>query len=365
MHDIRSTLDTWFAAGEPVALATVLRTWGSAPRPPGAKLAVSPREIAGSVSAGCVEAAVIEAAREVLATGRPQRLTFGVSDDIAWSVGLSCGGEIELWVDRLDDALYRVVIAAMDRGDRVAIVTVVGGPEDDLGTKFSLVEGRADTPVTQVHNMPPSLVDSAGAPAREVLAEGASRLITFSTSPASPESPEFTQSPESPESCEMFVDVILPRPTLAIVGAGHIALALVPMAKILGYRTVVIDPRAALATAARFPEADRIVVDWPGAALAALPVTPSTAIAVLSHDPKIDDPALLATLGGPAFYVGALGSRTSQAGRRERLSVAGIGAAQLDRLHGPIGLDLGAQSPEEIALSILAEITAVRRARAK
>jgi xanthine dehydrogenase accessory factor len=365
MHDIRSTLDTWFAAGEPVALATVLRTWGSAPRPPGAKLAVSPGEIAGSVSAGCVEAAVIEAAREVLASGRPQRLTFGVSDDTAWSVGLSCGGEIELWVDRLDGALHRTVTAAMDRGDSVAIVTAVSGPEDELGAKLALVRGRTDA---EVNGMPPYLADAAGAPAREILAEGASRLIDVNPPPGSPEFPEFRTSRdvlESPQSRELFVDVILPRPTLAIVGAGHIALALVPMARILGYRTVVIDPREALATAVRFPEADRIVVDWPDAALAALPVTASTAIAVLSHDSKIDDPALLAALVSPACYVGALGSRSSQAGRRERLGAAGIGAAQLDRLHGPIGLDLGAQSPEEIALAILAEITAVRRARAK
>ncbi len=336
----QSTLDAWLAGGEPVALATVIRTWGSAPRPAGAKLAVSGRGIAGSVSAGCVEAAVIEAAGEVLADGRPRRLAFGVADETAWSVGLACGGEIEVWVERLVPALYRQLAAALDRDKTVAVATVVRGPEDVLGTRLVRV---ADDPRVLDCDMPPEVAEMAGAAAQAALRAGECDPLSLSS------------------DIEIFVDVIRPLPTLAVVGAGHIATALVPMARLVGFRTAVIDPRAALLTAERFPAADRRLVTWPDAALAALPINESTAVAVLSHDPKLDDPALTVALTSPAFYVGALGSRRAQDQRRERLLRAGISEGQLARLRGPIGLDIGARSPEEIALAIMAEIAASRR----
>ena len=334
MYDIRPSLDTWMAAGTPVALATVVRTWGSAPRPVGAKLAITDGAFAGSVSGGCVETAVIEAGRAVLAGGRPQRLAFGIADDDAWSVGLACGGEIEVWVHRLDAAVYRAVAAAMDREAAVSVGTVIDGPEDVTGGQVVLVDGLDEPPV--VNGVPANLVPAIVGHLR-------------GTPPADP-----------PAGTRLFIDRIVPPPTLVVVGGVHIAVTLVRLARWVGFRTVVVDPREAFANPERFPDADRIIVDWPEAALASVPLTRSTAVAVLTHDPKLDDPALRAALASDAFYVGALGSPLTQARRRARLAAAGVGADRLDRLHGPIGLDIGARTPEAIALAVLAQVVRVR-----
>ena len=337
MRDILSDIESWQAEGRPVAIATVVETWGSAPRPAGGKMALtSDGRIAGSVSGGCVENAVVEAGRKTLATGKPQLLHYGVSDDTAWTVGLACGGSLDVFVERLDPALFEPVGEALRTETPVAVATVIRGPEGQLGRKLALFEdGRVVG----------SIDDAALAEARSALAAGRSRRIPSGDR-------------------EIFVDVLRPSPRLIIVGGVHIAVALVTLAKALGFRTILVDPRVSFGNATRFPHADEIVNDWPDASLRRLAPDSSTAVAVLTHDPKLDDPALLAALPGRAFYVGALGSKRTQEKRRARLIEAGVSAEGLARLHGPIGLPLGGRSPEEIAIAILAEIVATRNGAA-
>ena len=342
MRDVLSDIDRWLERGEPIALATVIQTWGSAPRRVGAKMAMtSTGEIAGSVSGGCVEGAVFETGSEVLKTGRPQLLHFGVTDDTAWEVGLACGGTIEVFVEKLDLAHYDTLRAALIEEQPAATVTVVRGPEEYLGRTLTLLAngGMAET----VRSDLDLLAASTG---REALASGESKRLTLTAPDAVP--------------LEVFVEVLLPSPTLVIVGGVHIAIALASLAKTLGYRTILVDPRKAFGSEARFPNVDHLIQAWPEEALAQVNLNRSTAVATLTHDPKLDDPALRVALHSPAFYVGALGSIRTQAQRRERLADAGLTEAQLDRLHGPIGLDIGASTPEEIALAVMAQIIAVR-----
>ncbi len=370
MRDVRPAIEAWLAAGEAVALATVIRTWGSAPRAPGAKLAISAGGgLAGSVSGGCVEAAVVEAAQAVLGTGIPRRLSFGVPDATAWSVGLACGGEIAVWVERLDPAAFAAATGALDRGSGVTAATVVavsdaGTTPDLLGSKV-VVAGEGDVPEVVWSSGAAAEVMRAAWPAI-LAAHRAGQSVEIALPGTGDRSDPAPGAPGTAHLLEaatamLFADVDAPPPLLVIVGAVQIAQALAAMARLVGHRTVVVDPRAAFATRARFPDADDVVVDWPATALARLPLSPAAAVAVLSHDPKIDDAAVAAALASPAGYVGALGSRRTQAARRDRLRAAGIDAAQLDRLRGPIGLDIGARTPEEIALAVLAEITTVRR----
>ncbi len=344
MRTLLSTIDGWLAAGEPVALATVIATWGSAPRPVGAKMAVSGGGgVAGSVSGGCVEAAVIQAALDCLADGRPLRLGFGVADETAWGLGLACGGEIAVLVQPLDLAWYEPVRQRLQRDEPVALITVVDSGDPDFGRPVIADEGGA--------LMPPALLSrsaSVQAALREAVAAGKTAVHAL---------PDREGEPVT-----VLIDVMRPPFQLVMVGAVHIAVTLVELAAALGLRTVVVDPRQAFATRDRFPRADRLVVDWPDQAFAAVGLTADTAVAVLSHDPKIDEPALVLALNSPAFYVGALGSRATQAARRERLLQQGVEAPQLARLRGPIGLDIGAHTAEEIALSILAEVVAARNA---
>ncbi len=333
MRDILSDIEGWRSEGRPIAIATVVETWGSAPRPAGGKMALTADgRIAGSVSGGCVENAVVEAGKKTLSSGKPQLLHYGVSDDTAWSVGLACGGSLDVFVERLDPALFEPVGAALRAEKPVAVATVIRGPEGDLGRKLALFEDGT---------VAGGIDDAALAEARSALASGASRRIPSGDR-------------------EIFVDVLRPAPRLVIVGGVHIAVALVTLAKTLGFRTILVDPREAFGNAKRFPHADEIVNEWPDAALARVAPDSSTAIAVLTHDPKLDDPALLAALPSRAFYVGALGSKRTQEKRRARLVEAGIAPDVLARLHGPIGLPLGGRSPEEIAIAILAEIVAAR-----
>lgn len=343
MRDVLPDIDRWRAQGEAIALATVIQTWGSAPRGVGAKMALTAGgEIAGSVSGGCVEGAVVEAGRQTLNSGRPQLLHFGVADETAWEVGLACGGSIEVFVEPLDAALYdRLRAALLDDRPSVA-ATVVRGPSQYLGHKLVLYDdGSAFGALGEP-------LDGAAIPAaRAALETGESRRLILGL-------------PGTAESVEVFIEVSLPSPTLIIIGGVHIAIALTAIARALGYRTVVVDPRRAFGSATRFPHADQLIQKWPDEALAQIGLTRSTAVVMLTHDPKLDDPALKIALPSPAFYVGALGSRTTQAKRRRRLLDAGLTEAHLARLHGPIGLDLGARTPEEIALAVMAEIVAVR-----
>jgi xanthine dehydrogenase accessory factor len=337
MRDVLPEIERWLGEGRRVALATVVGTWGSAPRTVGSKMAVADdRRIAGSVSGGCVEGAVVEAAADVLASGRPRLLKFGVSDDTAWSVGLACGGAIEVFLEPVVKEIFGPVRDALRAEKPVTLATVIRGADAEVGRKVVLFEDGETLG---------SRDDAALDAARAALAESRSRRFAVG-------------------GREIFADVQLPSPRMVIVGGVHIAVALVGLAKALGFRTILVDPRAAFANPKRFPRVDEIRSEWPGEALAKIGLNSGTAVAVLAHDPKLDDPALIAALASPAFYVGALGSTRTQEKRRARLLAAGVAEEALARLHAPIGLDLGGRSPEEIALSVMAEVVAARHGKA-
>jgi len=298
------------------ALATVVATRRSAPRPVGSKLVVTESgELRGSVSGGCVESDVYEACRAVLRGARPQLLTYGITDDQAFEVGLPCGGEIDVFVQELDDELYAGI------GEQRAVVFT----DLEDGSQRLVLEG-AD-PV-----------------ADDLVRGGHSKLVEL-------------------EGRRVFADVFGPPPRLVVFGAVDTAESLCSAAKQLGWRTVFADARGKFATKERMPSADELHVAWPQDVLAEVQPDHATAVVVLTHDEKFDVPALAGTLQTEAFYVGALGSRRNQEKRRERLLEAGVAEGELERIHGPAGLDIGAHSPEETALSILAEILAVRARR--
>ncbi len=340
MREVLPDIDRWRAQGEAVALATVIQTWGSAPRGVGAKMALT-REghIAGSVSGGCVEGAVFEAGTQVLKTGQPQLLHFGVADETAWSVGLACGGSIEVFVKPLDPNLYAAAHQVLVDERLAATVTIIHGPAELLGRELIVYEDGSS-----LGTLGDGLDEPAVAAARAALIEGQAERLTL---------PDLAAEP-----VEIFIDVLQTSPTLIVVGGAHIAIALTAIAKTLGYRTLVIDPRRAFGNETRFPHVDRLMQAWPDEALAQVALTRSTAVAMLTHDPKIDDPALKIVLPSPVFYVGALGSRKTQEKRLRRLREAGLPEAQLARLRGPIGLEIGAKTPEEIALAVMAQIIA-------
>ncbi len=300
----------WREKGERVAVATVVATRRSSPRPVGSKLAVSERgELAGSVSGGCVESDVVLAAQEVLGGGGPRLVTYGITDDMALGIGLPCGGEIDVFVEELRD------------GERPEVtLTVVAG------------EGVGE----RLHD--PELEQAARRRGRGHTLQVGERTV--------------------------FADVDAPPPRLFVYGAVDTAEALCRAAKLLGWRTVVADARASFATPERIPSADDLLVLWPDEALAQVRPDADTAVLVLTHDDKFDLPLLEAVLRTDAFYVGALGSRRNQERRRGLLLERGIDEDDLDRIAGPAGLDLGAGSPAETALSMLAEILAVRAGRA-
>lgn len=340
MQEVIADIDRWQADGHPVALATVIETWGSAPRKVGAKLALTP---AGGWPAPSVAAAwrgpcSPPAWRRWKAVG--WLLTFGVADETAWDVGLACGGSIKVFVEPLPAAVYAVLREGVLADEGLAVTTVIAGPDNWLGTKAVVGPGGV-----VFAEMPASLQTKALAAAKEALTHGRSQSVTVN----------------EPQPCTLFVEAILPLPNLIMVGGVHIAVALTHMARTLGYRTVVIDPRRAFGNTARFPHADQVIQAWPDKAFPQVKLNQGTAVAMLTHDPKIDDPALKIVLPSAAFYVGALGSRGTQEKRRRRLENAGIPPHLIQRIHGPIGLDINAQTPEEIALSIMAEIVAARR----
>lgn len=343
MREVIDDIERWQTEEEAVALATVIATWGSSPRRPGAKMALTPDgKIAGSVSGGCVEGAVFEAGVQALEQKRGQRLHFGVADETAWDVGLACGGEIDVFVEPLDPELT-ARIGRLLREERAGVVaTVVEGPEDLTGAKLFVDENGEVSGDLLDERVAAAVREEAAA----ALAAGQPRRVTVSTE-ASP--------------VELFLDVILPPPTLIMVGGVHIAIALAKMAQALNFRTIIIDPRRAFGSEERFPDVDVLIQKWPQEAFEELALTPSTAVTMLTHDPKIDDPALKIVLDSPAFYVGALGSSRTHARRRQRLLEDGVPEELLDRIHAPIGLDIEAQTPEEIAVAVMAEMIAARR----
>jgi xanthine dehydrogenase accessory factor len=333
MQEILSEIEAWKARGDRIALATVIDVQRSAPRPPGAKMAVNSRgEIAGSVSGGCVEGAVAEIADGVLKGDPPQLLHFGIADSDAWDVGLPCGGEIDVWVEAYEPGRFEEVARA---GGRAAEVTALEGASP--GAKL-LVEADGARSGTLGS---PELDDEAARMADELL---------------------WAETSERRGS--LFVDVVGPAPRLIVFGAVDIAASLCSLARAAGWRSYVVDPRTRFATRERFPDAEEVIAAWPEEAAVQLGgIDPATSIVVLTHDPKLDDAALLLALGSPARFIGAMGSRRAQAKRRERLIELGLGEDDIDRISAPVGLDLGAISREETSLSILAEIVAARHGR--
>lgn len=339
MRDILADVERWQKERVAVALATVVETWGSSPRRVGAKMAVtSDGRMSGSVSGGCVENAVVQMATDVLKTGQSQLLHFGVADETAWEVGLACGGSIDVFVKPLDSKLFEQLRSLLMREASGVLLTVIRGDEKITGREMLIVEDDI------LHGSLGNEWDATVLKlAQDVLSQGASQRFTLN------------------ENVEVFLEAILPPPTLIVVGGVHIAIALVSLAKTLGYRTILIDPRGAWGSEERFPYVDRLIPSWIEEAFEQITINRSTAIAMLTHDPKIDDPALQIALNSSAFYVGALGSKTTNAKRRVRLLSAGLTETQLSRLHAPIGLDIGAQTPEEIALAVMSEVVKAHR----
>ncbi len=336
--DVFDRAQRWLEQDKSVALATVVQTGGSSPRPLGSKMAIaSTGEFAGSVSGGCIEGAVIEEALSVLAGAAPKRLVYGIEDEQAWAIGLSCGGEIHVFLERLEPSWFRPLHQAL-QDERDARYFTVTASEDDQHWPL----------------------------AARGLAVGGGTATLFPTSGQTLEVPEaealLTLQPGTHQqgAVQVFVEHLQPPPKLVIVGAVHIAEHLVHFAKRLGFRTIVVDAREAFATVARFSHVDELLVGWPSEVLRTLPVRASTYCAFLTHDPKLDDPAIQIALEAEARYVGALGSKRTHQKRCERLLEAGFNQAQLDLIDAPIGLDLGGRKPEEIALSIAARLVAVR-----
>ncbi len=341
MKELVREVHSWHGSGRAVAVATVTRVAGSGPRVPGARLLVcSTGAFTGSVSGGCVESAVIQEAEAVLQDGEPRQLCYGISDEMGWDVGLACGGQIDIFVHLADPDVWAALAEALGGAEPAVLLTVIGG-ETALG-KQALVRAAGVFPA----DFPFPRAIEAAEPFLSGRGENDDATVL-----------------RLPSGAEVLVEPLLPPPHLIIVGAVHPAIPLVRMAKTLGFRVTVVDPRSRFANRERFPEADQIVVEWPQEAMAQLGIDGRSAIAILTHDPKIDDPALNVALNSGAFYVGAIGSRSTHAQRVERLERLGMTAEQLQRVHSPIGLDVGGRSPEEMALSILAEVIAVRNGR--
>ena len=327
-QDILERAQAWHAAGQGVALATVVRTWGSSPRPVGSHLAVDAGGgFVGSVSGGCIEGAVIHEALAAIKDGQPRLLEFGVSDEQAWEVGLACGGRVQVYVQRIE------------AGTPVAELLSAQSARLPVASLTRLADGAQ------------CLLHSTGdsgdlALTLEQRQEALTRIVADRSGPL---------------DCDegIFLRVYAPTPRLLVVGAVHIAQALAPMAALTGFAVTIIDPRRAFAAEQRFPE-QVLCTDWPDEALARYQPDLLSAVITLSHDPKLDDPALVAALNSEAFYIGSLGSKRTHAQRIERLSALGFDAAALARIHAPVGLDLGGRMPAEIAVSILAQVLQVR-----
>jgi xanthine dehydrogenase accessory factor len=337
MRDILADYDRLAGQGRTVGRAVVTSVWGSAPRPEGSTLvATADGHMAGSVSGGCVEGATVAEIGEAIGRGSPKLVTFGVSDERAWEVGLACGGTIKVWVE--PRVRPEILAAARGPGGEV-VATVVDGPAAG-GILRVFADGRTEGAPGPGIPLAPVRDAALAALRREA---SATTSVDTGSGPAS-----------------VFLEVFPRQPRLVIFGGVHIAVALVPLARALGYHTVVADGRAAFLTRERFPDAHQLILAWPEAAFEQIGLDAATYVCVLSHDPKFDEPALEAALRSPARYIGAIGSRKTQAARRERLTGAGFSAGDVARVHGPIGLDLGGRQPAETALAILAEMTAVR-----
>jgi xanthine dehydrogenase accessory factor len=360
VRDILSRITKWWEAGETFGLATVVRTYRSAPRDPGAALAVSSSadgEVVGSVSGGCVEGAVYELSLEVCQTGDPVLQTYGVSDDDAFAVGLTCGGILHIFVEPVDRTRFPElgeIAAAVERGEPVAVATVIGGP-GKIGARRVIWAGAADAPDAWHAGASGTLgsgdrLDAAvDDDARGMLAQGLTGIRRYGA-----------HGERRGDELSVFVNSFAPPPRMLVFGAIDFAAAVARVGKFLGYHVTVCDARKIFATTSRFPDADEVVVEWPHRFLAGTEVDQRTIICVLTHDPKFDVPLLEVALRTPAAYIGAMGSRRTHEDRLARLREVGLTEQELDRLRSPIGLDLGARTPEETAVSIAAELIQLR-----
>jgi xanthine dehydrogenase accessory factor len=357
MREVLGELLGWWRAGEPVGMGTVVATFASAPRPAGASMLVGPGgEAVGSVSGGCVEGAVYELAQQVVASGVPVLQRYGVSDEDAFAVGLTCGGILDVYVERVDrDSFPQLEEVATDveAGRPVAVATVVGHPDPTRVGRRMLV--RPDGHGPTAGSLGSARVDDAVRDdAIGQLATGHSVLLGYGP-----------DGERRGEGQQVFVWAFAPRPRMVVFGAIDFAAAVARIGGFLGYHVTVCDARPVFATATRFPSADEVVVSWPHKYLRAEAeagrVDGRTALCVLTHDPKFDVPLLEVALRLPEVgYVGAMGSRRTHDDRLRRLREAGLTDAELSRLSSPVGLDLGARTPEETAVSIAAEIVALR-----
>jgi xanthine dehydrogenase accessory factor len=327
-NDVLEQAVKWLDEGKQVALATVIGTWGSSPRPVGSQLAVDDAgAFVGSVSGGCIEGSVIGEALASIKDGENRILDFGVSDEQAWEVGLACGGDVKVLVEKAGNQ------SELDRLTNERPVATVTNLADGKRSYVTLSEQSGDF----------ELSDEMLINARTALRDDRSKIYTE-------------------EGAELFVQVYNPPLRCAIIGAVHISQALVPMAQIAGFDVTVIDPRDAWATDARFPDV-KMSDAWPDDALNEFKPDTRTAVVTLTHDPKLDDPALEIALKSDAFYIGSLGSRRTHASRLKRLAELGFGEKDFARIHAPVGLDLGASSPAEIAVTILAEMVAAKHGK--
>ncbi|MFI6833621.1 XdhC family protein [Kribbella sp. NPDC050241] len=352
MQEVVQDLAQWWREDRTVGMATVVAAYRSAPRPPGASLLVGPDgEVVGSVSGGCVEGAVYEAACEVASSGRPTIERYGVSDDDAFAVGLTCGGTLEIFVEAVSRKTFPElgsIAEDIESGRPVAVATVIECADPELVGRRLVVR-----PESAAGSLGSAQLDAVlTADVRGVLAAGRTCVLSYGP-----------QGQRTGHGLRVFVSTAAPPPRLIVFGAIDFAAALTQVGSFLGYRVTVCDARALFATARRFPFADDVVVDWPhryltGEAVAGR-IDGRTAIAVLTHDPKFDVPLLEVALRLPEVgYLGAMGSRRTHSDRTQRLREAGVTEAELARLSSPIGLDLGARTPQETAISIVAEIIA-------
>jgi xanthine dehydrogenase accessory factor len=335
VHEVLDTTAGWYRDGQPFALVTVVKVFGSAPRLPGVAMAVSASgEVIGSVSGGCIEGAVYEEALLTLENGTPAKRSYGVTDDDAFAVGLTCGGDIDVFIERVDAIShpdFLSVVTAVANGDPVGVATTIEGAS--VGRHVVVSADSVDDR------------DPIVGAARSMLAQGKTGQVTCTTGEG---------------DVVVFVESFCAPPRLIVFGATDFARALIAAGALLGYHTTVCDARAVFATPTRFPEADEVVVDQPFRYLESTKVDERSVLCVLTHDPKFDVPLLEVALRSEAGYIGALGSRRTHDDRLKRLRDAGVTEAEIARLRSPIGLDLGASNPQETAVSILAEVIAAR-----
>jgi xanthine dehydrogenase accessory factor len=355
MREVMPQLLEWWRAGETVGVGTVVATFQSAPRPPGASMLVGPDDSAvGSVSGGCVEGAVYETAKEVVASGTPTLERYGVSDDDAFAVGLTCGGILDVYIEKVSRETFpelEEVAADLEAGRPVALATVIEHPDPSVMGRRVIV--RPDASVSQSLGSA-RMDDAVRDDALGLLAGGTSATLTYGP-----------DGERRGEGMRVFVWAFAPKPRMLVFGAIDFAAAVARVGSFLGYHVTVCDARPVFATNTRFPEADEVIVDWPHrylkAEVEAGRIDQRTVITVLTHDPKFDVPLLEVALRLPEVaYIGAMGSRRTHDDRTARLREAGLTDDEIARLSSPIGLDLGARTPEETAVSIAAEIIARR-----